>query len=100
MNDINPMSLRKHLDNKDNVFLKLWKKGCGPCKMSVPAVDRLEKKFGESYEFVQICIDDHPEMTDITDSEVLPAFFVFSEGKKTNQSIGFKGLAKLQKLFS
>ncbi len=100
MNDVNPTQLRTHLDHSKKLFLKLWKKGCGPCKLSVPAIERLEKKYGEGYEFVQICIDDHPEMMEITESEVLPAFFVFVEGKKTNQSIGFKGLAKLQEMFS
>jgi len=100
MNDIEPKDLKLHLENKSDIFLKLWKKGCGPCKLSVSAVERLEKKFGEQYEFVQICIDDYPEMMEISESEVLPAFFVFSEGKKKNQSIGFKGLAKLQELLN
>ena len=38
-----PDDLKSHLDNGDKVFLKLWKKGCGICKLSNSATDRLEK---------------------------------------------------------
>lgn len=98
MKEWNPDELKESLDGGGKVFLKLWKKGCGPCKLSVPAVERLEKEYGQSMDFGQICIDDFPEMMDIADSEVLPAFFVFNSKKMVGKTIGFKGLAKLKEL--
>ena len=29
-----PDDLKSHLDKGEKVFLKLWKKGCGICKLS------------------------------------------------------------------
>jgi thiol-disulfide isomerase/thioredoxin len=91
-----PDDLKSNLDGGKDVFLKLWKKGCGPCKMSKPATDRLEEANPHGLTFAQICIDDHPEMLEISDSEVLPAFFVFKEQSMKGKYLGFKGIKKLE----
>ncbi|MGE0173669.1 MAG: thioredoxin family protein [Oligoflexales bacterium] len=91
-----PEILHSKLDNGAKVFLKLWKKGCGSCKLSIPATDRLEKENPHNLEFAQILVDDHPEMLEVAGTEVLPVFFVFADKKMKGNFIGFKGLAKLQ----
>lgn len=96
MENWNPEDLQKHLDKAERVFLKLWKKGCGPCKLSTPAVERLEAHNPHQLVFGQICADDHPDILDITGTEVLPAFFVFADGEMKGSYTGFKGLQKLQ----
>jgi thioredoxin 1 len=91
-----PQDLEKRLDQGDRVFLKLWKKGCGPCKLSTPAVERLEARNQHNLVFGQICADDHPEILEVTGTEVLPAFFVFVGGEMKGSFVGFKGLQKLE----
>ena len=91
-----PEELKSNLDLGKRIFLKLWKRSCGVCKLSTPATDRMEQENLQQLTFVKICIDDHPEMLEITGSDVLPVFFVFDQKKKKGMYPGFKGLEKLR----
>ena len=91
-----PEDLKKHLDSDGRAFVKLWKKGCGACKLSESATDRLESKNPHNLVFAKISVDDHPEMLEVSGTEVLPAFFVFADKSKKGQFVGFKGLKKLE----
>jgi thiol-disulfide isomerase/thioredoxin len=91
-----PDQLKQHLDQGERVFLKLWKKGCGICKLSNPATDKMEKENIHQMTFAKICIDEFPEMMQIAGTEVLPVFFVFDQKKKKGMYTGFKGYDKLQ----
>ena len=96
MTDWTPEDLQKHLENGDTVFLKLWKKGCGACKLSIPAIERIEAEYSEQVVFGQISTDDHPGMLEASGTEVLPAFFVFKDRRQAGSFTGFKGLEKLR----
>ena len=98
MQDWNPDELKAKLEAGESVFLKLWKPACGPCKMSKPAVERIEKADESGMHFGQVNVADYPEMHDITGVGVTPAFFVFRDGKMKGKFEGFKGLAKLQEM--
>ena len=91
-----PDTLKAHLDKGDAVFLKLWKKGCGICKLSNSATDRLENDNVHKLIFAKINVDEFPEMLEVSGTTVLPAFFVFAEGKKKGLYTGFKGLEALK----
>ena len=91
-----PERLQEELSRGERVFLKLWKKGCGICKLSTPATDRMEKDNIHQLKFAKISIDDHPEMMAVAGTEVLPVFFVFAEKQKKGMYTGFKGVEKLQ----
>ncbi len=91
-----PDELKQHLGEGERVFLKLWKKGCGICKLSTPATDKLEKDNEHQLTFAKISIDEYPEMLEVAGTEVLPVFFVFDQKKKKGMYTGFKGYDKLQ----
>lgn len=95
-----PEELKAHLDQGKRVFLKLWKKGCGICKLSTPATDKLEKDNLHGFTFAKISIDEHPEMLEVAGTEVLPVFFVFDKKKKKGMYTGFKGYDKLEEFVS
>jgi len=94
--DWTPEELQANLDAGRPVFLKLWKKGCGACKLSIPAIERLVATDTHGLAFGQISVDSHPEMLEIADTEVLPAFFLFRDKTMLGQLTGFKGLKSLQ----
>ena len=96
MKDWSPNDLQTHLEAGEFVFLKLWKKGCGACKLSIPAIERIEAADTRSIVFGQICTDDHPEIMEIAESEVLPMFFVFGQKEMKGTLEGFKGLERLK----
>lgn len=91
-----PEQLQEELGRGERVFLKLWKKGCGICKLSTPATDRLEKENPHQLKFAKISIDDYPEMMEVAGTEVLPVFFIFADKEKKGMFTGFKGVDKLQ----
>jgi len=97
--DWTPADLKSHLDDSKSVFLKLWKPGCGACKLSEPATERLETKHGDTHVFAKVDVNAHPELLEISESDVLPTFFRFADGKLSGKVIGFKGIKKLQELF-
>lgn len=92
----NPDDLQQAIESNELIFLKLWKKGCGPCKLSKPALERLETSDELGIKFAEICTDDYPEMFEIAQTDVLPAFFIFQNKKMLGKSIGFKGFDKLK----
>lgn len=96
MLDWNPDELKSHLDSGAKVFLKLWKRGCGACKLSIPALERIVAVNTHNLIFAQINADDFPEILELAEAEALPAFFVFIDRKLTGQFTGFKGLEKLK----
>jgi len=98
LKDWSPEELQRHLDSGSKIFLKLWKKGCGACKLSIPAIERLEATNHHGLEFGQISADDYPEILEITESEVLPVFFVFARKQMIGRLEGFKGLDKLKSM--
>lgn len=91
-----PDNLKEQLDQGKAVFLKLYKKGCGICKLSIPATERMEGNNVHGLTFGKILVDDHPEMLDIAETDMMPAFFVFADGKLKGEYHGFKGLAQLE----
>ena len=98
MENWTPEQLQEQIESGATVFLKLWKKGCGACKLSIPAIERIVAADTHRIHFGQISSDDHPEILEITDTEVLPAFFVFKDKAIVGQLIGFKGIKSLQEL--
>jgi len=96
MNAWTPEELEEHLRSKDKVFLKLWKKGCGICKLSVPATERLEAANPYGLVFAGINVDEYPEMIEIAGTDSMPAFFVFADAEIKGKYLGFKGLDSLQ----
>lgn len=97
MQDMTPSELKQEIEQGKAIFLKIWKKGCGPCKLSESATDRLEKAHADDpISFVRVSAGDYPEMYDITGSEVLPAFFVFKNKEMLGKTIGFKGINSLK----
>ncbi|MEI8026707.1 MAG: thioredoxin family protein [Pseudomonadota bacterium] len=96
MIEFDPKTLEASLVQNNKVFLKLWKKGCGPCKMSEPAVNRLDAIWSKEVVFRQICISDYPEMLEIAGTEILPVFFAFHQHKLAGKLEGFKGIKNLE----
>ena len=98
MQDWIPEKLQERIAAGDRIFLKLWKKGCGACKLAQPALERIQAADQHGLTFVQIGVDDHPEMHEISETDVLPAFFIFKDKALAAQHIGFKGIKSLQDL--
>ncbi len=98
MENWTPDQLQATIESGALVFLKLWKRGCGACKLSEPALERIVAADALGIRFGQISTDDHPEILEIAETDVLPAFFVFKDKGLAAQQVGFKGIKSLQEL--
>ena len=101
MKDWTPSELEAEIASGSAVFLKVWKEGCGACKLSEPAIERLlAMPIAKEVKFGQVSATQYPEILEIVNEEVLPLFFVFKNKAMIGKVIGFKGIAKLQELLS
>jgi thioredoxin-like negative regulator of GroEL len=101
MENWSPDQLKAALDSRQGVFLKLWKKGCGACKLSEPAIERVQgTEISAGLTFAQIQVDEFPEMLEIAETDVLPVFFVFEGGDMKGRLEGFKGIEKLKEFIT
>ena len=81
MEEWKPDQLKASLDKGDKVFLKLWKRGCGICKLSNSATDRMEKSNDHGLTFAKINVDDNPMAASKYGVRGLPTLMIFKGGK-------------------
>lgn len=78
-------------------FLDFWAPWCGPCKITTPIVEELEKEFPD-VEFEKINVDENPAKSSQFGVMSIPTFVVLKDGKETGRKIGAMPKAELKKL--
>ena len=78
-------------------FLDFWAPWCGPCKITTPIVEELEKEF-KDVEFQKINVDEEPEKSSQYGVMSIPTFVVLKDGKEVGRKIGAIPKAELKKL--
>lgn len=78
-------------------FLDFWAEWCGPCKITTPIVEELEKEFPD-VEFQKINVDEDPAKSSQFGIMSIPTFVVLKDGKETGRKIGAMPKSELKKL--
>jgi thioredoxin 1 len=78
-------------------FLDFWAPWCGPCKITTPIVDELEKEF-KDVEFQKINVDEDPAMSSKFGVMSIPTFVIMKDDKEVGRKIGAMPKAELKKL--
>lgn len=78
-------------------FLDFWAPWCGPCKITTPIVEELEKEFPD-VEFQKINVDEDVAKSSQFGVMSIPTFVVLKDGKEVGRKIGAMPKAELKKL--
>lgn len=73
---------------------------CGPCKMTNPIVEELEKELEGKVEFEKINVDEDPSKASQFGVMSIPTFVVMKDGKEVGRKIGFTSKEELLKLIN
>lgn len=78
------------LDNKGVVFVDFYAEWCSPCKMTEPIIHELSNEM-KNVKFVQVNVDDNPELASQYSVFSIPTFVVFKNGQTLSQFVGAMG---------
>ena len=82
-------------DRPGKVVVDFWGKGCGPCRMMEPVLERLERSMPE-VAFARMCVTDYPNVAWAFDVVSVPSFVLFKDGAPVDQLVGAVPAARMR----
>ena len=76
-------------------FFAIW---CGPCRVMSPAVDRLERKYGEKMNFLKIDVDKNEELSFKYNVHTVPTLMIFKKGEPVWRVVGIQSQSMLEEI--
>jgi thioredoxin 1 len=67
-------------------FSAVW---CGPCQMLAPVMEELAEELSDKISFLNIDIDENPDLTMQYRIQGVPALIMFKDGLEAARQIGF-----------
>lgn len=96
MIDVTTESYEAEVLQSDKLTLvDFWAEGCGPCKMTAPVLDAIDKKLDK----VKICkvnVDQNMSLAQKYGIMNIPAIFFYKNGQKVHEVIGFHSQSELE----
>ena len=80
------------LINKDLVLVDFYADWCGPCKMLIPNLEKLEDEF----DIIKVNVDEFEELARKYYIMSIPALYVFKNGEVIDKKIGYQDLDELR----
>lgn len=82
------------------VLADFWAPWCGPCKMIAPVLEELDAEMGDKVKIVKIDVDDNQQTAGQYGVMSIPTLFVFKNGEKVDQVVGFQPKEALAQLLN
>ena len=83
------------LNSEQPVVVDFWAPWCGPCKMMEPAMQKLEKQYGDKIKFVRMNVDGNQEIAQRYKVMSVPSLVLFKDGQAKEKVTGYYPEAKL-----
>ena len=78
------------------VFLQFSASWCGPCKVYMSNISKIENDFSDDYVFYKIDIEDHPKITKDFMIRSVPQTAIIQNGEVLKQFVGIKSIDDLK----
>ncbi len=75
-------------ETREIILTDFYADWCEPCKMQVPTIEDLKKKFGDKVKFEVINVDKKPEIADRFNIKAVPTIIIQKNGIVVNRFIG------------
>ncbi len=72
---------------------------CGPCRMLGPVLEELSEEFTGKINFLNVDVDNDPDLAVKFGITNIPALIVLKDGQKVDMQVGFQPKENLEKFF-
>ena len=107
MEQITTQQLKEKISNKENFILDLFATWCGPCKVMLNTLGRLEEVIASEssetpkYKFYKYDIDSDREFVmEVLEIRSVPTVKIFNEGKETYSKVGIIPSDEIKRLLT
>ena len=80
------------MNSNSPVLVDFYANWCGPCRMMMPVVEEMSKRYDGRVKVGKVNVDEEPELAEQFRVMSIPSFFFIKNGKVVNASIG--GMSK------
>lgn len=96
--ELNQDTLQTYINSDKVVLVDFYGNSCGPCKMFMPTMERLEKAYneGDAARVAKIDVEEHPEAALAFDIRKMPTIVLFKNGVERQRMTGGQRLGDLK----
>ncbi len=84
------------LNGQGLVLVDFWAEWCGPCKMLLPVLDKLEAEMTSGVTFTKVNTEHSPEVAANYGVRMLPTLVLFKDGEVVDTMMGVHTKDKLK----
>jgi thioredoxin 1 len=71
------------------VVVDFWAEWCGPCRLLAPVIDQLAQEYDGRVQFVEVNVDENPDLAMTYGVEGIPTLVLFHQGKVVDRIVGY-----------
>jgi thioredoxin 1 len=76
------------LNSKETVLVDFFAPWCPPCRVLLPILEELAKKYEGKIKFTKLNVEDAPEIAEEYQVFSVPTLIIFKEGKEIERIVG------------
>jgi thioredoxin 1 len=77
------------LEASDPVVVDFWAEWCGPCRLMTPVIDQLAEEYDGRVRFIEVNVDENPDVAMDYGIEGIPTLVLFHQGKVIDRIVGY-----------